>query len=115
MSSSKSRRKQVVGIFLFEGVELLDFCGPYEVFSSANDKFQVTFDLIKISFVEKLKKLKFSSCKVVTLGLKETVKTDNGLKVGVDHIITNEKEMPKLDILLLPGARDMIPAIKDKT
>ncbi|NOU50415.1 DJ-1/PfpI family protein [Pseudoalteromonas sp. JBTF-M23] len=25
-----------VGIFIYDGVEILDFCGPYEVFSSAN-------------------------------------------------------------------------------
>ena len=28
-------KKQNVGIFIFDSVEILDFCGPYEVFSSA--------------------------------------------------------------------------------
>ena len=27
-------KKKNVGIFIFDSVEILDFCGPYEVFSS---------------------------------------------------------------------------------
>ena len=30
-----SNRKKNVGIFIFDSVEVLDFAGPYEVFSSA--------------------------------------------------------------------------------
>ena len=29
------KRKKNVGIFVFDAVEILDFAGPYEVFSSA--------------------------------------------------------------------------------
>ena len=33
MSGSPSRTLQLVGILLFDDVEVLDFAGPYEVFS----------------------------------------------------------------------------------
>ena len=33
---SDAAKKRVVGILIFDGVEALDFCGPYEVFSLAH-------------------------------------------------------------------------------
>lgn len=72
-----------VGIFLFDNVELLDFAGPYEVFS-------VTAELND-----------FKLFKVFTLsrdGL--VIKSVNGLKVVPDYSFDNH---PPIDILIIPG------------
>ena len=34
MESGKQMKRKRVGIVLFENVEVLDFCGPFEVFSA---------------------------------------------------------------------------------
>jgi len=71
-----------VGIFLFNEVEVLDFAGPFEVFSLASKD------------NEKL-------CKVITIGeTGEIISARNGLKVLPQ---ANFKEAPVLDILIIPG------------
>lgn len=72
-----------VGIFLFDDVELLDFAGPYEVFSVAsrlNDN--ELFNVITISQNNK------------------KIKSVNGLKVLTDFGFTTH---PNIDILVIPG------------
>jgi transcriptional regulator GlxA family with amidase domain len=72
-----------VGLFLFDDVELLDFAGPYEVFSVTSELngyrlfkvFTITWDGTEISTV-------------------------NGLKVIPDYSFENH---PHIDILIIPG------------
>lgn len=71
-----------IGLFLFNEVEVLDFAGPFEVFSlSEKDGEKV--------------------CKVVTISEDgKLISGRNGLKVQPDFSFYNH---PKLDILLIPG------------
>lgn len=71
-----------VGIFLFDDVEVLDFAGPFEVFS-------VSEELSENSVFQ-----------VYTLADKKQVLAKNGLRVEVDSL---RKEAPTPDILILPG------------
>lgn len=72
----------VVGILLFNEVEVLDFAGPFEVFSLAEDENQKLFQ-------------------VITIGEKtQVIQARNGLKVVPDYRFDNH---PKLDILIIPG------------
>lgn len=72
-----------VGIFLFRDIELLDFAGPYEVFSVTNElNDHKLFNVFTIS----------------ADGLE--VKTINGLKVIPDYDFNNH---PRVDILVAPG------------
>lgn len=72
-----------LGIFLFEGVEVLDFAGPFEVFSVANQLSD------------------YSILKVFTFGADDSlIRTKNGLLVTPDFGIT---QLPKMDYLVLPG------------
>jgi transcriptional regulator GlxA family with amidase domain len=71
-----------VGILLFNEVEVLDFAGPYEVFSIAKK------DDIKLF-------------NVVTIGENtERLEARNGLKIVPDYHFKNH---PKLEILIIPG------------
>ena len=71
-----------VGIYLFDEVEVLDFAGPFEVFSLAE---------------KDRKKL----CQVTTVGATgEMISARNGLKVTPDCSFGNH---PNFDILIIPG------------
>jgi transcriptional regulator GlxA family with amidase domain len=72
-----------IGIFLFEKVELLDFAGPYEVFSVASE---LNNDNL------------FNVFTVSSDG--NVIKTVNGLKVVPDYSFDNH---PPIDILMIPG------------
>lgn len=72
-----------VGIFLFPQIELLDFAGPYEVFS-------VTDELNNHQL--------FNVFTIADGG--QEIKTINGLKVLADYDFHNH---PPVDILVLPG------------
>ncbi|KPU42753.1 isonitrile hydratase [Oxobacter pfennigii] len=72
-----------VGIFLFDDMELLDFAGPYEVFSVANE----------------LKGYALLNVFTITHDGKQ-VRTINGLKVVPDYNFENH---PPIDILVIPG------------
>ena len=72
-----------VGILLFDNVEVLDFAGPFEVFSvTAFENGHKPFDVKTIS--EK----------------GEMIEARNGLKVQPDFSFNN---MPPFDILIIPG------------
>ena len=72
-----------LGIFLFPEVEVLDFAGPFEVFSLAENEAR-----------EKL-------FQVHTIGeTTEMIHARNGLQVVPDYSFDNH---PKLDILVIPG------------
>lgn len=71
-----------VGILLFDEVEVLDFAGPFEVFSIAiNEKEQKVFN-------------------VFTIAEKRQIYARNGLEVNAKYLLDN---IPNLDILVIPG------------
>jgi transcriptional regulator GlxA family with amidase domain len=72
-----------VGIMIFDDVEVLDFAGPFEVFSVASEMHGYEyFNVFTVSENGKL------------------VKTVNGLKVQPDYSFDSS---PGIDILVLPG------------
>lgn len=80
--------KKRVGIFIFDDIEVLDFCGPFEVLS--------------VTRVEELKREKSTSAfeiKLISI-LGEKVITKGGMKVEADYSF---ETCPKLDILIIPG------------
>jgi transcriptional regulator GlxA family with amidase domain len=72
-----------VGIFLFNDIELLDFAGPYEVFSVASE--MNNHELFTVFTVSQDAR---------------GIKTVNGLTVTPDHDFLSH---PKIDILVVPG------------
>jgi transcriptional regulator GlxA family with amidase domain len=78
-----------VGIFLFDEVEVLDFAGPYEVFTTASRVYHRENASIPPPF------------NVFTIGSgNNTIRTRPGLMVQADYTITNH---PTIDLLLIPG------------
>lgn len=71
-----------VGILLFNEVEVLDFAGPFEVFSVATENNKKLFNAFTIGESDK------------------TIIARNGLKVIPEYTIQNH---PELDILIIPG------------
>ena len=79
---------KIVGIVLFDDVEVLDFCGPYEVFS-----------VVRLN--EAKRRQDSSPFKVhLTAQFGQTIKTSGGMRVVPD---SSFQDCPKLDILLVPG------------
>lgn len=76
------RKKIHVGIFIFNEVEVLDFEGPFEVFSLAEEDDEKLFKVTIIS----------ENC--------EIIHARNGLKVQPDLSFNHELD---LDILIIPG------------
>jgi transcriptional regulator GlxA family with amidase domain len=80
--------KKCVGIVLFENIEVLDFCGPFEVFSATRlneeRRWEEPSPFEVLLVVEK-------NGPVVTTG---------GMKVIPNHTF---ESCPKLDILVVPG------------
>lgn len=73
---------RTLAILIFDDVEVLDFCGPFEVFSVTN------------RFTEQ------PAFNVITVAEKSTVITRGGLSVNAHHLLA---DCPKPDILLIPG------------
>lgn len=71
-----------LAILLFDGAEVLDFCGPFEVFSVASRQCET------------------SAFNVFTVAQSTPVIACNGLSVNPDF---NLESYPKPDILLVPG------------
>ena len=72
-----------VGIFLFDDMELLDFAGPYEVFS-------VTAELHDNQFF-----------RVFSIGETDhSIRTVNGLRITPDYGFSDH---PAIDLLIIPG------------
>lgn len=83
------KKKWSVGIFLFNDVEVLDFAGPFEVFSVTTYPDQHVGTSESNPFLVKL---------VSETG--ELVQACNGLKVQPDYSFDNA---PYFDILVIPG------------
>ena len=80
-----------VGIFIFDEVEILDFAGPYEVFSSTRLNKKLIADIHKTK----------SPFKVFTFSeKKKKITTSGGLCVNSEYTF---KTCPKLDIMIIPG------------
>jgi len=77
-----------VGILVFDGVEVLDFCGPFEVFS--------------VTRLDESRRREDPSPFEVVLVAEQagTVTAVGGLKVTPDHTLA---DCPALDILVVPG------------
>ena len=77
-----------VGILVFPDVEVLDFCGPFEVFSVAR-------------LSEEARREELSPFEVLLVAERsEIVVTTGGMKVTPDHTL---ESCPPLDILVVPG------------
>ena len=84
-------RKKNVGIFIFDLVEVLDFSGPYEVFSSArvSKRSNASIHTLPKAF------------NVFTISeIKKLITATGGLKVKSDFTF---KSCPEMDILIIPG------------
>ncbi|MCM3030438.1 DJ-1/PfpI family protein [Niallia sp. MER 6] len=80
-------KKRTVGILLFNEVEVLDFAGPYEVFSlyaPPEEHDNHYFHVVTISETGEL------------------INARNGLKVKPDYSFSNH---PQVDIVLVPGGK----------
>lgn len=77
-------QQKTVGILLFHEVEVLDFAGPFEVFSIATEPGQTQ---------------KLFSVKTIA-ERKENISARNGLKVLPDYDFS---DCPALDLLIIPG------------
>ena len=82
IGSHGSGARALVGILLFDEVEVLDFAGPYEVCSGTRDP-------AGDAYVD-----------VVTVGPGPEVRCRGGLRVRPDHGLD---ECPPLDALIVPG------------
>ena len=74
--------RRAIGLLLFDGVEVLDFAGPYEVFSASRDEDGVP------------------QCEVVTMASRPQVQCYGGLRVIPDVQLD---QTPPLDVLVVPG------------
>ena len=83
--------KKNVGIFIFDLVEVLDFSGPYEVFSCARLAKKSSASILNLP----------KAFNVFTFSEKKKyISAQGGLKVRSDFMLKN---CPSLDILIIPG------------
>lgn len=79
-----------IGIYIFDNVEVLDFAGPYEVFTTASRVFNKTASSLANPPFE-----------VFTIGkTKQSIYARAGLKLHPDYSMTSH---PTPDLLLIPG------------
>ena len=84
---------RAVAILIFDDVELLDFCGPYEVFSVASSRRDPPpFRVFTVA------------------GEAGPVVARNGLSVNPDFTLEN---CPPPDLLIVPGGQGTRPLLKD--
>ena len=97
-----------VGIFIFKGVEILDFTGPYEVLSST----RVTSKVLNKKNVNGIYKHP-SPFKVFTITSKnKMIVTSGGLKVMSNYSFL---DAPNFDILIIPGGKGTRSLISNKS
>jgi transcriptional regulator GlxA family with amidase domain len=81
-------KKISVGIVIFEDIEVLDFCGPFEVFSATRIN-------------SEKRREQSSPFEVLLVAEKNTVvSTSGGMKVIPDHSFAS---CPRLNVLVVPG------------
>jgi transcriptional regulator GlxA family with amidase domain len=85
---SESAAQPVVGIVMFPGVEVLDFAGPYEVFSMAGTgETHRYFRVITVAINREDAAAREIRC-------------TGGMRVICDHVVD---DCPKLDVMIVPG------------
>ena len=95
------------GIFIFDDVEILDFTGPYEVFSAT----RVSSKVLSNKNVKEIY-ASDSPFNVFTITEKNrSVTTKGGLKVFGDYIFFDS---PSIDILLIPGGTGIQNLLKNR-
>lgn len=84
-----------IGIIVYDGVLTSDVTAPLEIFGVAS----------KLTW--------FSDYEVITIGItnKNTITTEEGLKLGVD---TSIQDNPDVDVLLVPSSYSMDPLLGNK-
>jgi transcriptional regulator GlxA family with amidase domain len=83
-----------IAVLIFDNVELMDFCGPYDVFSIGNKmSLENPFNIFTVSE---------SAGEIIT---------QNGLSVNSKYNINN---CPKIDILIIPGGQGSRKEMKNK-
>ena len=88
---------RTVAILIFEDIEVLDFCGPFEVFAVAGE--QSESDITPRCF------------KVITVSPDgKAIRARNGLKVTPDYSMA---DCPAADILMVPGGAGTRPLVKN--
>lgn len=81
-------QQQTVGILIFPEVEVLDFCGPFEVFSATR-------------LSEERRREERSPFRVILIAeSRDVVVTSGAMRVLPEYTI---EDHPRLDILLIPG------------
>lgn len=80
--------QKVVGIFVFDDIEVLDFCGPFEVLS-----------VTRLDESKRLESLSPFDVKLIAM-TKDVVFAKGNMKIIPDF---DFKTCPKLDILIVPG------------
>lgn len=93
--------QKVVGIVLFNEVEVLDYCGPFEVFSTTRINMENRHH----------EPSPFKVVLVSEMGEKEIIRTRGGMKVIAD---VSFEDCPKLDIILVPGGMGTVTEMKNK-
>ncbi len=84
---------QTVGILIFPDVEVLDFCGPYEVFSVAGNQIAPgAFQVFTIAQTP------------------DVLAARNGLRVQPDY---SWQDAPQVDVLIVPGGQGTRPLVHD--
>ncbi len=86
---SRNERRRTVGVLIFDDVEVLDFCGPFEVFSVARPAGENDDDLSLFTAVIIAERPRVISCR-------------GGLLVQSHATIDAH---PPLDILVVPGGQ----------
>ena len=99
--------KKNLGIFIFDDVEILDFTGPYEVFSAT----RLSKKVLSKKNIKEIYKTE-SPFNIFTISEnKKDITTRGGLKVSCDYIFFDD---PMVDILLLPGGLGTRKLINNK-
>jgi putative intracellular protease/amidase len=90
-AEGRARSRDTVGIFVFDGVEVLDFAGPFEVFSRTR----------WVAGAESRRTDDAAPFRVVTVARSNDVITaTGGLRILPDH---SWADSPPLDIVVIPG------------
>jgi transcriptional regulator GlxA family with amidase domain len=87
-------KKLNTAIFIFDDVEILDFAGPFEVFSVTNELSD--YSLLNIYTVAREK---------------SSITARNGLSVNPDYSIN---DAPQPDIMIIPGGRGTRPILQQQ-
>jgi transcriptional regulator GlxA family with amidase domain len=103
-STSSASTKLNVGILIFDNVEVLDFTGPYEVFSRTRTE----------PGVESRRSESLAPFRVITVaqaGSSVPISATGGLKVMAEY---GFDDVPMIDILVVPGGYGTRPLVNDE-